>query len=360
MHHHPGSHSFFFAGPRAPPPRAGPWHPHHQHQHQHRHPSQPQQFALGTPSSQQASGPWQPPEFEIFVGKSPHSNMKVVHLPRPGLAVSNLPINPQEEHWKDRFDVSVEGEQLTVNRVDGGTGWRQPLRLRAWVAGSDAAFEPIAQSPRIVARSEGKVRPPQSLHPDHDNAPTRPWTQEPEPDQVLGEGGPLLHSGVYGVPQTWSQEPHGYQRRVHVHVASELSDQPRPVLLLLHGRGGNGRLAVRSAVLQQLPDATSKYIVIGLSGYRNCWNVCGEESKAPDLEFVELVVKQLCTYANVDPTFILYGTSNGSGLLNNVLIQSSDKRIVAAISEVSQLNSQQYRDKSFWKQDSQGAYVVNA
>ena len=218
MHHHPGSHSFFFAGPRAPPPRAGPWHPHHQHQHQHRHPSQPQQFALGTPSSQQASGPWQPPEFEIFVGKSPHSNMKVVHLPRPGLAVSNLPINPQEEHWKDRFDVSVEGEQLTVNRVDGGTGWRQPLRLRAWVAGSDAAFEPIAQSPRIVARSEGKVRPPQSLHPDHDNAPTRPWTQEPEPDQVLGEGGPLLHSGVYGVPQTWSQEPHGYQRRVHVHV----------------------------------------------------------------------------------------------------------------------------------------------
>ena len=160
-------------------------------------------------------------------------------------------------------------------------------------------------------------------------------------------------------------------------------------MLLLHGRGGNGRLAVRSAVLQQLPDATSKYIVIGLSGYRNCWNVCGEESKAgtfdalqrlctigrylqimnagvalltqaPDLEFVELVVKQLCTYANVDPTFILYGTSNGSGLLNNVLIQSSDKRIVAAISEVSQLNSQQYRDKSFWKQDSQGAYVVNA
>jgi len=58
----------------------------------------------------------------------------------------------------------------------------------------------------------------------------------------------------------------------------DTTEKELPVLIALHGRTGNGRGAV-NMILKHHPDIAAKFIVVGLTGYRNCWNVCGEDSK---------------------------------------------------------------------------------
>ena len=40
------------------------------------------------------------------------------------------PVNEQMADWNDRFEVSVAGDILTVQRVDTDSGWGQHLVLR--------------------------------------------------------------------------------------------------------------------------------------------------------------------------------------------------------------------------------------
>ena len=66
---------------------------------------------------------------------------------------------------------------------------------------------------------------------------------------------------------------------------------------------------------------------------------------------MEDVISRVCSHSNVQGkpgSVTIFGTSNGSGLLNVLLIQSHDVRIGAGISEVSQLSTHQFRDGHFW------------
>ena len=57
---------------------------------------------------------------------------KLAQLPRQCLAVSNVPVNPQNPTWADRFEVEVTGSTVKVWRVDAGMlnhGWAQELVL---------------------------------------------------------------------------------------------------------------------------------------------------------------------------------------------------------------------------------------
>jgi len=54
---------------------------------------------------------------------------------------------------------------------------------------------------------------------------------------------------------------------------------------------------------------------------------------------------------NIEPENIsIFGSSNGSALVNQLLIEFEDNSFKKAICKVSQLNSFQYRDSKFWAQ----------
>lgn len=74
----------------------------------------------------------------INVGSS-SSNPKVVTLPENGLTVNPEPINVQNPSWNNTFNVSVNGNKLTVTRTDQNSGWGQNLQLRA-VLGNSKGF----------------------------------------------------------------------------------------------------------------------------------------------------------------------------------------------------------------------------
>lgn len=69
--------------------------------------------------------------FKIRVGNS-RSNVKTVSLPRNNMIVLPIPINPQNPRWRDRFRTSVNGNKLSVRRLDARYGWGQQLVLKAY------------------------------------------------------------------------------------------------------------------------------------------------------------------------------------------------------------------------------------
>mmetsp|Transcript_11720 Transcript_11720/g.30079 ORF Transcript_11720/g.30079 Transcript_11720/m.30079 type:complete len:182 (-) Transcript_11720:116-661(-) len=89
----------------------------------------------------------------IHVGKhlGPGPYKKVI-LPFDNLQVSNVPVNQQDRSWRDRFNVSIVGRELTVWRVDGGPPtWAQELKLPYAPAAVAAAPVAPAQPPGYVA-----------------------------------------------------------------------------------------------------------------------------------------------------------------------------------------------------------------
>jgi hypothetical protein len=72
-----------------------------------------------------------------------------------------------------------------------------------------------------------------------------------------------------------------------------------------------------------------------------------------DVGFVGVLVDLLASQSNVrlvDGGVTLVGTSNGAGLLLNVLINNRDKRIRRVVMEVTHLHTHMHRDGKFWLQ----------
>ena len=69
---------------------------------------------------------------KINVGPS-KENSKTIELPHYNMLVDPIPINKQEDHWKEIFDTKVNGKTLTVTRIDDNTKtWAQKLELYAY------------------------------------------------------------------------------------------------------------------------------------------------------------------------------------------------------------------------------------
>jgi len=146
--------------------------------------------------------------------------------------------------------------------------------------------------------------------------------------------------------QSWSQEPNGWSYPVAVSVPSV--DMPAggfPVGIVLHGNGGNG-----FQMLNLGGNLLSDHILVAPTGYLNAWNLCGENSEAPDIAMLSDLIVQLTGFSNVDAEHIrLIGSSNGAGLVNQAFIELDHPGLDAFVAIVSQMNEPQYHQGSFYR-----------
>lgn len=163
-----------------------------------------------------------------------------------------------------------------------------------------------------------------------------------------------LASGTYSWP---SPSPPGAPpsppRTFHVNVPAQDSGTARDAVFLFHHRGGDA-LGVMNNWLQRV---AGDYVTVSVQGVANSWNVVAEPSREDDVALVEQLVEHVLSFANVGPRAVLYGASNGAAFVNRLLIECDDPRIVAAITDSSQLNARQYRGGSFYVGGGQNAYT---
>ncbi len=143
----------------------------------------------------------------------------------------------------------------------------------------------------------------------------------------------------------WEQEPQGWEYETFIHVPS--SEPPAtgfPVCIALHGNGGNGQ-----GMLNTIKNLLECHIIIAPSGYANSWNICSEQSDAPDVEVITQLVESLSMFTNIDQKKIkLLGSSNGAALTNRLFIENPNENISQFVAIVSQLTSNQIRDNIFY------------
>ena len=152
----------------------------------------------------------------------------------------------------------------------------------------------------------------------------------------------------FTITQTWHQEPRGIDRDVFVWQSRE-SNKKTPVVIFFHGNGGMATGALgRFRFLDNV-------LLVAPQGYERSWNIHGERSEAPDVEFVEMLLRELPRrYPNADYSNItLIGSSNGAGLLYRLMIEMEEKPFNRVIMLVASMVTQQYHDDTFWKPSGQ-------
>lgn len=156
----------------------------------------------------------------------------------------------------------------------------------------------------------------------------------------------LTSSTSISIKKTWSQQPNGYTYPMNIFVPTGAVPQGGfPVCILLHGNGGNG-----PGMVNQFLSTLSCHILVAPSGYQNSWNICAENSDAPDVEMIQDLVNNLQGYTNVNPNKIrILGSSNGAGLANRVFIENTNPGIDIICAIVSHLNEPQYHSGNFYK-----------
>jgi poly(3-hydroxybutyrate) depolymerase len=112
---------------------------------------------------------------------------------------------------------------------------------------------------------------------------------------------------------------------------------------MLHGNGGN------SSFINSMGTTLNSAIRVAPNGYSTSWNVDSEVSKAPDVAFIRELIALLKTYDNVDAGRIsIYGSSNGAGMTNRLLIELDGTTFQRAACRVSQMITKMHHDGSFW------------
>jgi len=162
---------------------------------------------------------------------------------------------------------------------------------------------------------------------------------------------PLLDGGELTFRQTWFprwgfEEDHTLDRRAIVKMptrrASE-SVEKHPVTILLHGSSGNPEHMIN------WHGYLTSHILVGCEGFRKDWNISFDATHAPDVDFIRRLILELRTYDNVDTENItILGYSNGSSLLNRLMIELEDGLFQNAIGMGSQLRFIQYNNGQFW------------
>jgi len=152
--------------------------------------------------------------------------------------------------------------------------------------------------------------------------------------------------------QQWSQEPSGYSRTAQVSVPATSADQKVPVVIHLHGNGGQGNTQILGRWLG------SDCVIVSADGYERSWNIFTEKSKADDVSFiVDLIYKVGAEIPAADMNNVnIIGTSNGAALTYRLMIETgTDRPFRRVFPMVSSLISPQYHDSSFWKSSASAA-----
>jgi len=146
------------------------------------------------------------------------------------------------------------------------------------------------------------------------------------------------------IVQSWSQET-DYARVTQVQVPPTTAGQKVPMVIDLHGNGGQGNLRR----LSYLADGA---VIVAPNGYERSWNVNNEGSKADDVSFIlELISRVAEEHPAADANNVnLVGTSNGAAIIYRLLIATGiDRPFQRVFPMVSSMISVQWRDGSFWK-----------
>ena len=156
------------------------------------------------------------------------------------------------------------------------------------------------------------------------------------------------------IRQNWKQQQNGFDREFFVHVpATSPTQRPNgptsktwPITFVFHGNGGSAR-----PTIGQWPELLKGHLIVSPQGYQRSWNISDEKSKAPDVEFFQLVVEDIeHRYPNADLSKIsLIGFSNGAGFIFRLLIELDGKiQITNAVPLVSSMIDKQYHNQIFW------------
>lgn len=110
------------------------------------------------------------------------------------------------------------------------------------------------------------------------------------------------------ITKTWSQQPSGYTYPISISVPPGLVPPDGfPVCILLHGNGSQnlGNLAGPPMISQgQFGSTLPCHILVAPTGYQNSWNICAENSDAPDLEMIHDLVN--LSISNTNDNLIPY------------------------------------------------------
>ena len=150
-----------------------------------------------------------------------------------------------------------------------------------------------------------------------------------------------LTNTTLSITQTWPQQPGGFTRTAAVLVPA--SAGPHPVVIMLHGAGGN------SSFINYMNPYLNNVIRVAPNGYQNGWNIDGTGDKAPDVAFIRDLIALIKTYDNVDAGRIsILGYSNGSGLTNRLIIELDGAAFQSASCIASQMLTKMHNNGSFW------------
>jgi poly(3-hydroxybutyrate) depolymerase len=162
---------------------------------------------------------------------------------------------------------------------------------------------------------------------------------------MLGFSQNLTSTTTIDITKFWDQEPNGYSYPMNIKVPTgAVPPNGFPVCILLHGNGGNGE-----GIINQFTNILECHALVAPTGYVNSWNICAENSDAPDVAMITDLVTILQGYSNIDPNRIrIIGSSNGAGLANNIFIENNNPGIDIVCAIVSQLNEPQYHSGNFY------------
>lgn len=159
-------------------------------------------------------------------------------------------------------------------------------------------------------------------------------------------GEDLDASTTIGIERSWSQQPGGWTYPVSIGMPTEpMPEGGHPVCILLHGNGGQG-----APMIQQFRGRFPAHILVAPSGYERSWNICREDSRAPDVSMVGELVERLKAFDNVNPQAIrILGFSNGASLANVVFVENDDPAVDSVCAVVSHLSDVLHRNGAFYR-----------
>jgi len=176
-------------------------------------------------------------------------------------------------------------------------------------------------------------------------------TPAPPPGPTIANPGSAASTTTFKIKQTWSQET-DYDRTAEVSIPATSAGEKVPVVIHLHGNGGQGNTNVLGSWLGDIA------VIVSATGYERSWNVVKEKSKADDVSFIlDLIAKVGAEIPAADMNNVaILGTSNGAALTYRLMIETGkDRPFRKVFPMVSSLVSAQYRDGQFWKSTTSAA-----
>ncbi|MEO0415866.1 MAG: prolyl oligopeptidase family serine peptidase, partial [Verrucomicrobiota bacterium] len=218
--------------------------------------------------------------------------------------------------------------------------------FKKWDKNGDGFLEKdeVPEGPRKIFDQKDKNGDGKISLEEHKSPPGK-MNRPPQPERPDRPTPPSAGGSAFTINQTWHQEPQGYDRPVYV-AEPQTKKAGTPIVIHFHGNGGSAERTPNSWS-RHLPD----HLIVAPQGYERSWNIQGEKSLAPDVEFFRQVVAEvLARYPYADKNKVsLVGSSNGGAYIYRLLIEVNEPLFQKAVPTVSSLLVAQHHDEKFWK-----------